>query len=229
MSWKIYSDQYPPSLRLAVLQVRGDHAAQPRVPDEPVLRRRRGGEPAQRVVRRPELLGSPDVESDEHPSSNVQVGQKFVSDVINGLMASPNWSTSAMFLTYDEHGGFYDHVRPACGAGARQHSADAAARATRRARSTGTASGCPWSVISPYAKPHYVSHVGRRPHVDPAVHRVPVRTARRSRTATPTPTRCSTCSTSPTRPSPRRRRCRPRSSTRTNSRPARLTTSRLSQ
>ena len=51
-------------------------------------------------------------ESDEHPSANVQVGQKFTHDVMQALVKSPNWSSSAMFLTYDEHGGYYDHVAP---------------------------------------------------------------------------------------------------------------------
>ena len=52
------------------------------------------------------------VESDEHPPSNVQVGQHFVSQVIQALFASPQWPSSALFLTYDEHGGFFDHVPP---------------------------------------------------------------------------------------------------------------------
>ncbi len=49
---------------------------------------------------------------DEHPPADVQVGQKFVSDVVHALFASPQWKTSALFLTYDEHGGYFDHVPP---------------------------------------------------------------------------------------------------------------------
>ena len=56
--------------------------------------------------------GTPKTENDEHPPANVQVGQKFVADIINGLMSSSSWATSAMFFTYDEHGGYYDHVVP---------------------------------------------------------------------------------------------------------------------
>ncbi|MCC6810028.1 MAG: alkaline phosphatase family protein [Deltaproteobacteria bacterium] len=49
---------------------------------------------------------------DEHPPSNVQRGQRFTADAVNALIASPAWKRSIMFLTWDEHGGFYDHVPP---------------------------------------------------------------------------------------------------------------------
>jgi phospholipase C len=54
--------------------------------------------------------GAPNVEADEHPVANVQVGQQFVYTIVHALEHSPDWDRSAMFLTYDEHGGFYDHV-----------------------------------------------------------------------------------------------------------------------
>jgi phospholipase C len=60
----------------------------------------------------PRFLGTPNVESDEHPPSNVQVGQEFVSRIVKALMASPLWNKSALFITYDEHGGYFDHVPP---------------------------------------------------------------------------------------------------------------------
>ncbi|MFN8175778.1 MAG: alkaline phosphatase family protein [Solirubrobacteraceae bacterium] len=49
--------------------------------------------------------------SEENPQ-DVQVGERFVHDVVAALMRSPNWSRTALFLTYDEHGGYYDHVPP---------------------------------------------------------------------------------------------------------------------
>jgi phospholipase C len=49
---------------------------------------------------------------DEHPPADLDVGQKFVSDVVHAMFASPQWKRSALFLTYDEHGGIYDHVPP---------------------------------------------------------------------------------------------------------------------
>ena len=60
----------------------------------------------------PLFFGTPNVESDEHPPSNIQVGQKFVAGIVQALFASPQWPHSALFLTYDEHGGYYDHVPP---------------------------------------------------------------------------------------------------------------------
>ena len=52
------------------------------------------------------------VEFDEHPPSNVRAGQFFVSNVVQAVRNSPNWKDSIVFITYDEHGGAYDHVRP---------------------------------------------------------------------------------------------------------------------
>jgi phospholipase C len=55
---------------------------------------------------------------DEHPADSatgaidIQQGAKFVSGLINGLMASPSWKDSIFILTWDEGGGFYDHVSP---------------------------------------------------------------------------------------------------------------------
>ena len=51
-------------------------------------------------------------ENDEHPPTDIQRGQLYVSQVINAVRNGPNWKDTVIFLTYDEHGGFYDHVRP---------------------------------------------------------------------------------------------------------------------
>lgn len=48
----------------------------------------------------------------EHPPAQLQVGQKWTADVVKALMTGPQWSKMAVFLTYDEHGGLYDHVPP---------------------------------------------------------------------------------------------------------------------
>lgn len=56
---------------------------------------------------------------DEHPNdidtsspSDIQEGAKYAESLMTALMASPNWKDSAMIFTYDEFGGFYDHVSP---------------------------------------------------------------------------------------------------------------------
>jgi phospholipase C len=49
--------------------------------------------------------------SEENPQ-DIQVGERFVAKVVTALMHSPAWKNTAFFLTYDEHGGYYDHVPP---------------------------------------------------------------------------------------------------------------------
>ncbi len=98
-----------------------------------------------------------DEQSDEHPPANVQFGQAFVAGVIDSLMNSPNWPRSAMFLMYDEHGGYYDHVVPpaAC-------VPDATPPRLTANSEPGTFDRygirVPMVVVSPFSKPHYVSH-----------------------------------------------------------------------
>ncbi|KAJ8772283.1 hypothetical protein K2173_027460 [Erythroxylum novogranatense] len=48
--------------------------------------------------------------SDDHPSHDVASGQKLVKEVYETLRASPQWNETLLVITYDEHGGFYDHV-----------------------------------------------------------------------------------------------------------------------
>ncbi|XP_010923059.1 non-specific phospholipase C1 [Elaeis guineensis] len=48
--------------------------------------------------------------NDDHPSHDVGRGQSFVKEVYETLRASPQWDETALIITYDEHGGFYDHV-----------------------------------------------------------------------------------------------------------------------
>ena len=51
-------------------------------------------------------------ETDEHPPNDIRAGEYFVSQIITALRNSSSWSDSVLILTYDEHGGFYDHVAP---------------------------------------------------------------------------------------------------------------------
>ncbi|KYF85610.1 hypothetical protein BE17_25435 [Sorangium cellulosum] len=50
--------------------------------------------------------------NDDHPPADVARGQNLVARVYNHLIASPAWPHTVLVVTYDEHGGFYDHVRP---------------------------------------------------------------------------------------------------------------------
>jgi phospholipase C len=50
--------------------------------------------------------------NDDHPPSDIRAGQAFVFDVYDALRRSPGWDDTMLIVTYDEHGGFYDHVPP---------------------------------------------------------------------------------------------------------------------
>jgi phospholipase C len=62
----------------------------------------------------PRITGVPPLEqaSDDHPPANLSNGQDFIEDVVAKLKRSPQWDKSLLVITYDEHGGFYDHVPP---------------------------------------------------------------------------------------------------------------------
>jgi len=50
--------------------------------------------------------------NDDHPSHDVAEGQRFVKEVYEALRSGPQWEETLLVVTYDEHGGFYDHVPP---------------------------------------------------------------------------------------------------------------------
>lgn len=50
--------------------------------------------------------------ADDHPTHDPRRGQAFLRMVVDNLRKSPCWDTCALILTYDEHGGFFDHVAP---------------------------------------------------------------------------------------------------------------------
>ncbi len=48
----------------------------------------------------------------EHPPAGVTIGMEYVTSLVNAVMTSPYWHDTAIFLTWDDWGGFYDHVLP---------------------------------------------------------------------------------------------------------------------
>src|SRR6476659_7802213 len=76
----------------------------------------------------------------EHPPSLVTAGQSYVTSVVDAVMRSPDWGSTAIFLTWDDWGGFYDHVPPP------------------RVDGSGYGLRVPGLVISPYARTGYVDH-----------------------------------------------------------------------
>ena len=49
---------------------------------------------------------------DQHPDHDVALGESYIKDIYEALRASPQWNNTLLVLTYDEHGGFFDHVEP---------------------------------------------------------------------------------------------------------------------
>jgi phospholipase C len=86
---------------------------------------------------------------DEHPPADVQRGEAGARLLFDALIASPAWRESVLFLTYDEGGGFFDHVPPPAACPPSADRAEYARRGTR----------VPLLVISPWARRHHVSHV----------------------------------------------------------------------
>ena len=57
------------------------------------------------------------LENDQHPVSNLAIGEKLLYDVYQALRSNgPAWEKTLLIITYDEHGGNYDHVHPPTGA-----------------------------------------------------------------------------------------------------------------
>ena len=56
--------------------------------------------------------GGDGLSADEHPLGDVRLGQAWMADVVRAFVDSPNYRRGALFVIYDEWGGFFDHVRP---------------------------------------------------------------------------------------------------------------------
>lgn len=84
-------------------------------------------------------------------------GDEFISNIVSAVVAGPQWPHAAVFITFDEHGGFYDHVPPpsACppdNLPARLGADDLPGGFDRYGFRV------PLIVVSPYARPHFASH-----------------------------------------------------------------------
>ncbi len=82
----------------------------------------------------------PNDEFSEHPPALLSYGQAFVNELVQAVAHGPDWKSTAIFLAWDDWGGFYDHVVPPV--------VDANGYGLR----------VPGIVISPYARRHYIDH-----------------------------------------------------------------------
>jgi phospholipase C len=83
---------------------------------------------------------TPSQRASEHPPGLVTTGQTYVTRLIDSIMRGPDWKSTAIFLTWDDWGGFYDHLVPP------------------RVDGLGYGIRVPALVISPYAKQGYIDH-----------------------------------------------------------------------
>ncbi len=60
----------------------------------------------------PILTAGATIGNDDHPPADVRDGQAFIATIYEALASSPNWDKCLLIVTYDEHGGFHDHVPP---------------------------------------------------------------------------------------------------------------------
>ena len=95
--------------------------------------------------------------SEENPQ-DIQVGERFIAQVVQALMHAPTWKRTALFITYDEHGGYYDHVPPP-----RAIKPDSIKPLTKHGDAPGGYDRygfrVPLIVVSPWVKPGYSSRV----------------------------------------------------------------------
>jgi phospholipase C len=76
----------------------------------------------------------------EHPPARSDAGMDYVAYLVNKVMQSPEWSSTAIVITWDDYGGFYDHVAPP------------------QIDTYGEGFRVPTLIISPWAKPGYIDH-----------------------------------------------------------------------
>jgi phospholipase C len=148
ISWKLYVEEFNPGITLHANErsrgggqlVRAPLLNYPRFMDDRARRARIV--PLQQLARDMQRGTLPAVSyvvsagSSEHPPGSLQAGENLVRTLVNGLMRSRYWTSSAFTWTYDGWGGWYDHVRPPRGYGFR----------------------VPSLLVSAYAKPGHVEH-----------------------------------------------------------------------
>jgi phospholipase C len=90
---------------------------------------------------------------------DISIGEAFAARIIGAVMASPNWSSTAMFLVYDEHGGWYDHVPPQPAVRPDNVPPEITVPPDQPGGYDQTGFRVPCVVISPFARLDFVSHV----------------------------------------------------------------------
>jgi phospholipase C len=99
-------------------------------------------------------------QSQENPQ-NIVVGEAMMAQVVHALGVGPGWAKSLLVLTYDEHGGYYDHVPPPPALAPDDIPPDVSSVSSTTLPYNGFAQygfRVPFAIVSPFARPSYVSH-----------------------------------------------------------------------
>jgi phospholipase C len=110
--WRIYFHDIPQSATLAGLWDKVSHFRQFDLAF--AIDAARGDLPAYSFIE-PRYFADPvlnTLPNDEHPPHNVAYGEELIAAVYNAVRGGPGWKQTLMVITYDEHGGCYDHVVP---------------------------------------------------------------------------------------------------------------------
>ena len=106
--WRIYFHDFPQTLTLTRLWPYLDHF---RFIDDFVEDARNGELPDYAFIE-PRYFPDLELPNDQHPPHNVGMGEELIARVYNAVRQSPAWEKTLLLITYDEHGGCYDHAPP---------------------------------------------------------------------------------------------------------------------
>lgn len=107
--WKVYFHDIAQALTLERLHVRLDRF---RLFAEFLVDARQGSLPAYSFIEPRYFADLLQMPNDQHPPHNVALGEQLLASVYNALRNGPDWAKTMLVVTYDEHGGCYDHVAP---------------------------------------------------------------------------------------------------------------------
>lgn len=154
VTWKMYAQDYP---TIGILdETYAKNIAHIETYEQFFADAAAGELPQVAFVEHSDMKGG--VSPDEDPPGDPQVGQADVANIASAVMTSPQWPHAALVITYDEQGGFYDHVppQPAC---VPDDIPPDLQPGDVQAQYDQTGLRVPLIVVSPYAKRGYVSHV----------------------------------------------------------------------
>lgn len=114
VTWGVYNDSMLPSLTHLQLPKLWDPSLEDHfLGIETFKEQARDGELPTYSFVEPSFVFDP---NDEHPPHDVRLGERFIGDVFNAVRNGKKWNETLLVITYDEHGGCYDHVPPPFGA-----------------------------------------------------------------------------------------------------------------